>query len=458
MELWQSKVNALLDLIPTATGVFLVALATILIILCIITNRTKWICLTVILWMATIYEPLFGLINRSLESVLIFPLQQIRNNNVLIGTGCFIILLLPALLARRGWRLTLVPMPLTAYFIFQIVMSVHSVFSEEAGRAVLGIVIFTIQYSVLCIGVNKWLQTDRDVHILLLTIAVAATLFCGASALQTLINPKMVVLDNRFLGTTGNPQFAGQILGITIPVLAYLLVGRQSVKWLRVMTWCTIGLASVFLAWTGSRTALVIAGVSLLVLFRHQSGRLTLLVALGSAAVWIGITIFGNQIHSAQRLLDSTDTRTVAWQEMMQDFLKSPIVGVPNADYGGAFRYTENSYLSAGSHYGLIGFIPLMVMVGFLIRQGFQVNRIRILVKDNASLCDLVVAIFAGSLCGAMFDSFLMAQFNMVVYMIFLMSCVGQYLQDKVQVISLGLSEQGGYETASPHFKDYTTA
>lgn len=429
MEIWEYKLNRLLEFLPTLGGVFAVTAGVLLLALSFMRADVRWFCLVIFLWCATIFEPVQ--VEMGFHE-LFWPLSAIRDSNVLIGTAMLMVLVLPALVADRGWRHTVVAPPLIAYFIFQLIFCLHDAFQDESKKAFFQIVLFSLQFTVLAVGLGKWLQNDRDLRRLIWALAIAASLFCIACTIQAAINHNAMIHNRRFMGTTGNAQHAGQIIGITIPVLCYVLATKMGGRLVRIGVVLVLGLMCLYLAWTGSRTALLIGGTGTIMLFRFRLGRLALVAAGAVVAVALAASIFGENVEEAGRLLDTTDTRSVAWRTMFGYFAANPILGTPRDE--AMKSYSENSYLLTAAERGLIGLIPLLITVVLLIRQARQLKVVRRTLPQYALLADLISGCFTAALIGAFFDGFLLGQFNLIVFSIFLMSTAGAYLQDLVAV------------------------
>ena len=424
MNTFEYQVNQFQQLIASPAGI-LAALAVLT--LAILASSQAWaryFTLTLLIWSTTLT---IGGRQEWFPNVLIFPLQQMRENTRTITLALLGVLLLPALVAAQGWRPRLISPPMVAFFVFQVVIALLDTALGDRLRGAMGLGIVTMSFLVFgrCVG---GLAKDRlGAERIVIAVAAAGGLFALASAVQGIIDPDAVKWNGRFYATTANPQFASTTIGWLSAPVAYLLIQSGVKRWLRLAACLTLGLLAVFLLWTGSRTGLLMCLVGVALLFRLRLGKFFVAGAAAAVVLVIGLQFFGEEVQGADRLLSMQDTRTGAWTSMWRSFQGNPLLGgATSEDFG-----SENSYLWTAARYGLFGFLPLLVAVASYAWFCLKLTAAkRAMGKSHRLMADLVVAVIVVVGVGAMFEGYLLGQFNTGVYLLLTFTAVGQYLLD----------------------------
>ena len=441
MSSWEYQFNVFLRLLTSPQG--LLALIGVCVLAALAFSRpwARLLVLALLIWSTTLSNPPRGI--PGFNPTLITPLQQLRDNTRAITTACLAILLLPTIAAGKGWRPRLIAAPVIAFFVFQMIFSTMDTVFGEAARGLLGLVIVVMTLFVIGRGVGAGIQDYDGATRVVKAVAAAAALFVLCATVQGIINPNAIKRAGRFYATTANPQFASTTIGAFMPVVAYLIVQRGIGRAWRLAMCSTLGLLIVFLLWTGSRTGLLMSGVGLLMLFRLRLGKFAVAGMAVAVALFIGLQLFGGEISGADRLLSTEDTRTGAWTNMWSTFTSNPLKGTAVDTFG-----SENSYLWTAARYGLLGFLPLLAAVGTFGLFVLRLQRVRgRLDRPHRLLADLVVAEIAAAGAGAMFEGFLIGQFNVVVFCLLTLTTVGQYVLDAP---SVGLGTADGYDKHRP--------
>ena len=426
MSTWEYQFNQFLQLLSSPLGILVLIGGAVLAAMAITKPWARLTVLAVLVWSTTLTRLVGNNYGNDMRSML-GPLQAMADNTRTITLVCLTMLLLPTLAAQQGRRLQLIAVPAMAFVFYQVVYSLLDAAFFDRVRGLLGLVIVGLAFVVLTRGVGSWMPDLKRANGVVKAMGAVGGLFVLASTLQGVIEPETVKHAGRFFGTTANPQFAATTIGITLPTAAYLVVQKDIGRLWRTAMCVTAGLLVVFLLWTGSRTGLLMSGVGLLLLFRLRLGKLSVAAAAAGVVLLGGLQLFGGEIAGADRLLSTEDTRTGAWMNMWNVFLSSPLTGAS----GEMFTFSENSYLWTAAKYGLLALLPMLLAVAAF---GWFVLRLQLvrplLDRPHRLLADLSVSIIVTALVGGFFEGYLLGQFNVVVFTLFVMTAAGQYVLD----------------------------
>jgi O-antigen ligase len=218
------------------------------------------------------------------------------------------------------------------------------------------------------------------------------------------------------MGTTGNPQHCAVVLGLCITPLCYLVSQPYQTFKKRIFFGGVAALAGIFLLWTGSRTGVLMGFVGLVVMYRYRMGRALLLASFAAIFVMIFLAVFSNVDIFSQHLISGEDTRTGIWRTQWDQFLSHPILG---ANFG-LFGYSENSYLATAARYGIVGLIPLFIMLGIAGRSIVRLHRSRKFMGDFTLAADMVIGSLISLAVGAWFEAYLLGTLTFMVYLIYI--------------------------------------
>jgi hypothetical protein len=382
--------------------------------------------------------------------VLMFPIEQMRQQGRGMTIGLLLALLLASVVAVRGWRTRLAASAAIAYFVFELAFCTRLAIGGQYERAIFGFLVFLMTFGVMVLGVGRWLQDVVDAHRLLRALACGAALLVGVTMVQLLRDPSQVVYSNRLWGTTANPQHLAVSLALFLGPLSYLVIQRTEEKAWRLFAGAVAGLLVVFLIWTGSRTGVLMALVQFLLLFRLRVGKVILFMTVGGIFLLLGLQLFSNALDSsASRLLSTENTRQEVWQRLQADFFRNPLLGVMGEELGGG----ESSYLSAASQLGLFGLVPLGIAVGLCAMELRRLSRLRRHLGDYVLLADMVTAGLVTLAVGAFFEGYLMATVSVAVFFVYVHLMLLAFLID----LGRGVQEWGtgdDVDTAENSWRD----
>jgi hypothetical protein len=367
---------------------------------------------------------------------LAFPLQQIRTYGRPLAIVLLILLVFLALQTQNNWRRWIFPQAIKYLMFVQFVIFFKTLVFGNIEFALLSGITFGGIVFMLKMGPGRWLQNDENFHMAVRSIAVAGVIFVVGNSYQYYINPFPVsFIQNRFMGTTGNPQHAAVLLAATIPCLMFMLQSIPRWNYIKALWVLVLVVVMYFLVQTGSRTGLLMGAISILLFYRQNGGawlRIALFVAISGALLLLFADLdtvnssSGINSSVSARFSSGENTREAVWNALWGSFMRDPLFGAPlRADRMG---YGENSWLSAGANLGLVGFIPMM-MVGWeslkLMQELYRLSNRNSYYFFQSST---VIAGLGSMIVGACFEAFLLGNitFSLIAFLTYLL--MGAYL------------------------------
>jgi hypothetical protein len=368
---------------------------------------------------------------------LLFPLQQIRASGRPLAIVLLILLVFLSIQTQNNWRRLILPPPVKYLIAVQFAIFAKTLLYGSQEFAVISALTFGGIVYMLRMGPGRWMQNDENFNLAIRSIAIAGLIFVVANTYQYLINPHAITyVHNRFLGTTGNPQHAGVLLAATIPCLMFLLQSTPGWK-LAKSLWLVILIVTIyFLFLSGSRTGLIMGGISILLFYRNNGGawfRIILLLAICAALVLpfiqpetLSSSSTGIDASVSDRFTSSNDTRASAWSGMLSGFSNNILFGIPLQ--GERLGYGENSWLAAGDQLGLVGFIPMILMGWESLKLIWQLNQLSNRDSYYFFQCSAVIAGLGSMLIGSCFEGYLLGNitFSLMAFLTYIL--MGGYL------------------------------
>jgi O-antigen ligase len=361
-------------------------------------DAAKWAVLAVAIYVST-----YSI--RRFETLQQLPggFQQLGEWSQAIAFGA-VGLLGIAVLRPTEWRRDKLLHPAVyALFALQMVMSVRQAVGGFPQKGLAGIVVYTVMLGVLGSGIGRWLYDERHVRSLMRAVSWAAGLLVGGSILLVAVNYGAGFAGPRFMGTTANPQRLGAMIGMTLPFSLSLVVDKRSPPYTRVTHAAIAAFAILMVLASGSRTGFLLILIGTIVFFRTRLGpALLAAVAVGAFAVAGYILFLGDAVDDAGAMVIRTNnSRTEVWDRLWDQFMDSPLVGTAMESVPG-----ESSYLSALAMTGLVGFVPLVILVGLLGTAAVKVVRRRRALGPLALFGDVAAASVAQMLAAWVFEAF----------------------------------------------------
>ena len=409
-------------------GLVMIAGFIVLVLLALTNKSAKWYILSFAVYISTLGN--YGA--EWIDNTLAFPLNEVRGHGRLIACGLLVALVLPVIIAPRGWRTRLIPGSVATFFMLQMCLSLSYLRGGLFARGVMGGTIFLLIFFVFGVGLSRWMQTIQDVNKVLRCFAFMGVLVVLGTIYQLAVNSSAIVWAGRLLGTTGNAQHAAAIFSLILPLNCYLLFQRGGSKTYRLAIMFVTSFMVIFLLWTGSRTGLLMLAIGLGLTFRVRLGKiLAVAVVIGGLATGV-MSYYTSQSDDGiqlERLTSTADTRTAAWARLIEDFRSSPVFGVTHQ---GAF-IAESSYLSLAARAGIIGLIPMFGMFFFVIREIWHLQRFKSQLPEYDMLIDLVIAEITAILVGAFLEGYLLGALAFPVFMLYANLIIAQFMADAVR-------------------------
>jgi hypothetical protein len=419
------ELQSLIQLLQTPFGITVLVLLFLASIAAIVMPRMRWVLLALLFWTG-----MFGYSGADFQpyNILMYPLDQIRVYSRTLVAGLTLTLIIPSLISGRGWRMRLISPVAVLFLVFQLLFCVREIFAGDTVRGPTAIVVFSITFVVLCIGLPRWLQSMDDVHNAIRSLAWAAGLFCICTLAQTLENRNAILMAGRMIGTTGNPQTAALILGSGLAPLCYMVARRSEAFYERILYGALAALNALFLVWTGSRTGVIIALIGLIVTFRYRLHRLFIVGLCSAAFFLILLNIFADSTVINQHIWSFDDTRSPVWMSQLDQYLRNPLMGTLTEGQG--WGYGENSYLAAAARYGTLGILPLLAAVAVCVIGILQLNGNKRYLRQDALLVDLISGCLLAVGIGAWFEGYLLASFSFPTYCLLIYLALMNALRD----------------------------
>jgi hypothetical protein len=431
-----SFINQLFSFLSTPFGIIGVAIGLLMVIKASQDRPTGWLLFSMCCFAASLnaYRDYWIRV----APPLIFPLQQIRAFGRPLAITILILLVLLALQTQNNWRRWILP-PAIKYLIYvQFAIFAKTILYGDQEFAIISAITFGGIIFVLKMGPGRWLYDDKNFHYAVRSIAIVGLIFVVLNSYQFLINRYAITfVQGRFVGTTGNPQHAGVLLAAVIPSLMFLIQSLPKWNFAKVLWVSILIVTTYFLFLTGSRTGILMSGISILLFYRNNGGAwLQTLLFLAIAAVVIlpflqpetlSASSTGIDASVSQRFTSIDNTRSGVWTGMWNTFSNNILFGAP-IGYGSRLGYGENSWLAAGATLGLTGFIP-MILMGWeslkLISQLYQLGN-----RDSYYFfqSSTVIAGIGSMLLGSFFEAYLLGNltFSLLAFLTYLM--MGGYL------------------------------
>jgi len=415
-----------LEKLATPSGIGLVAAGLVAASLVVAFDRFKWVVLTLAIFLGSL----------SYTRAVILPLgpglvpEPFRTLSALsqpLTFGAILLLLIAALKPVPWHRARLMHPALLLLLLLQMVLSFRQVTGGYLERGITGFLVYGLLFLVMGVGVSRWLHDESQIRSLSRSISWLAVLICASCVAVLLLEWDAAFAGERLTGALDNPQRLASLLAISVPFS--LLLGTDPGNSARSRTFHLIvaGVATVFLMWTSSRAgglALVAGGA---VFFRRRLGWgvLSLLAAGGIVLVLLSMTE-SNISGSTALMFRTNNSRAEVWAAALEHFYRSPIVGVP-AD----IAVVESSYISVAAASGIVGLIPLGLMLLALGVTCYRLSLRRKTLGAYKPAVDLVLAVTAQFIVLWTFDGYLVGLVTNAMLVLYCLLAVSTLLLER---------------------------
>ena len=418
----------LFEFLATPVGLFIAVVLFAVFPALAVSKRGRWILISLLLFFSPLMVPGTAFAG---YVPAITPFQQFRTYGRPMCGIILVLLLIPTIHSQRGWRQRIIIFPTVAFFLFEILFSARNIAGGAAFRGAIAFGVFFLIFAVMAIGIPRWLQDLSDVRALVRAVGLSGIMMVICTMIQLAANRSAATAANRLIGLTANAQQMALVTSVTLIPVAFLMLWKDETKRWRIAWALTAASLLILLAWTGSRTGTLVAATGLLILFRRHIGRFFSFGVLSAILILFGLALFGIDISEpTSRLFRTDDTRTGVWRRMFEDFMANPMMGIPAEEASGS----ENSFLLVAARTGIVGLLPLLVVLGGCAVAAFSLHRSRRVLREQSLLVDLTLGGLASLFLGAMFEGYLMGTLTHQVFMIYLYLALLGYLLDAAEV------------------------
>jgi hypothetical protein len=375
---------------------------------------------------------------------LLFPLQEIREYGRPLTIVLLSFLICLALQTQSNWRRRVLPQA-SKYLIFvQFSIFFKTLIYGNIELAILSILTFSGILFMLRMGLERWIYNGENFNFAVRSIAVAGLIFVIPNTYQFIIDPHAVnFVNNRFIGTTGNPQQAALLLAITVPCLMFLIQTSRRWSYPKFLWVVTLIAVIYFLLLTGSRTGLLMSIASFLLFYRNNGGTWFRLVLLSFVFIALILPFFEPRTFSSSlginssisdRFTSPTNTREEVWNGMWNVFMDHILFGSPLE--GDRMGYGENSWLAVGSNLGLSGFIPMIMMGWESLKLIWQLNQLSRRDSYYFLQATVVISGLGSMLVGSFFENLFVGTISFTQIMFLTYLIMSSYLLEVDRVRS----------------------
>ena len=357
----------------------------------------------VLLYLATLTGMVGYFISPYWNNTLIPPLEMFRSLCKPVFVLAVGFMGMRYLAAQSSLRRSTLRPAAAAYLFLMVLYFVRVVFVAPE-RAAGGVALLMLLFWGLLQYFRRSIATGQDLVATLSAGVLAGLSFYLISSVQLAFGSGRIVFAGRFCGLASNPQSAGEITASLIPMANYLIISGFSSRWQKILGMAGLVVMLPFLLWTGSRTAMGMTVVALLVMNGVKARRW---MAMGAAAILAKVIYshFFGASFSSSHLLSLQNDRGAVWQRGWNLFLSHPMFGK-----AGVHILVENSLISVAMGLGIVGLAVLGVLVWAQASDTLLVlrNKWR-LDKESEKICDFVLALGLGFASGMLFDAYLLA-------------------------------------------------
>ncbi|MEM8854183.1 MAG: O-antigen ligase family protein [Pseudomonadota bacterium] len=413
------QLTGLIGFAMSPIGLFVVAAGAFAFIQARETFWVRWVALAGLIFAASL--------NRFVSEWHPFPPPFTGPIDTLVANGRSLTILLLALCIVLPVRYDRAPLALPAFAIGFLVAScviALKIFSGgSAAFALMSLVTTGLVFFLFAIIVRRWFQTEADLDAALVSIAIAVAFFVAINVAQYVLNTApLAVGSQRFNGTTGNPQHAAAFLGVGIPALIYVVLTRP-LLW-KIAAGVILLVAAYFLAWTGSRTGLLMtAAATLLLLRRSGVGAILVVLGVAASAIYVILTRADEDVLQIDRFTSLDNTRAAAWSGMWRAFSEHPFLGAPIT--GERLGFGENSWLAIAATTGFVGLIPLLVGGALVLTIAARLFLARPPTRKAKLQGDALGAILVCLMVGSILEAYLLAVISASTILLLLVGITG---------------------------------
>ncbi len=410
-------------------------------------SPSRWITFSLILLFVTLQRPEETRYHDMRMSYLVQPAVGLSRQVTVALLTC---LGIGGLFISRGARRNIFDPSTLAFLALQFLLCIKMLTTGIYERALLSFFVFALTYSGIVVGLGCSMQKITDCHKVLWSILAGVAAIDLLTIHELVVKKAGVVINNRLFAITVNPQTAGTIFALTIVLICYLLTCTKGMRsnLVKPLLIAMLGFTTIFLLWTGSRTGLLSAVVGISVLFYDKISNLILVVILLIGTAFIASQVFEDSLEHSGRLLSTQNTRSAAWERMLETYLNNPVFG---AKTGNTVSAGESSYLSAAANMGTIGVIFMTALVSSFLLLCYKLLRYRHLLGEHARLACLVVSGVITIMVASILDDYLLGTTSFQTYFLYAYLAVGTFLLEYINQMKKGVRGDRMVNQTLPH-------
>jgi hypothetical protein len=265
-------------------------------------------------------------------------------------------------------------------------------------------------------------------------IMVASVAWTVCSSVQFVINPRFLVnTQGRFWGMLANAQQAAMLCAPFAIIALWLLLNDKNRR-LRLLWLGLIGINLLFVAWTASRTGVLMLVLGAAFVLYNRLGKLVLLLPVGGVLLF-GLSFLADELQitsNIERLTSTENTRAGVWSAQLANIMESPIIGVGWHETGGS----ESSWLGGFAGYGLGMFL---LMVAFLAWSMWRCAslwiRRRRLPREYRPMIDMYISWNAMYFGAATFEGIILGRSSTSQVLLLMFAGIGVWLVEQTQLV-----------------------
>ena len=430
-----AQLQFVIDWITTVQGVLAVILGLLVVIVAAAFDKLVPVLSGFLMYLSTFQlDP--GLRAKSLIPVL----QNIRIASKSISFVLLVVIVafIPLYLKRLGGNRTVGPAAWW-FLVFQVFYAFQlAVFAEDSLlKGVFGIVAMVLTFVVFANGLGRTMTDPDSVDARLKIIAWVSFGFIATNLLQLAIDPSGAIMGKRLAGIAGNAQMMGGITTILMVLNCYLFVATRSPGPLKWLALANVGLLSLLVLSTGSRTAALASLVGVLLMFRSQAGKFIIFALI----IAVGYSVFAANFEESagvtlDRLQLGENTRESGWAASWAIFVSSPIFGeLPFMRPGDEPNGIESTFIRTLANMGIVGGFVLLMPVLFVVRDAIGAMRLRRIAPAYGRVCDLYLASCGALLVLNTFDGYAFGILTFPVVITYVLLALGSLIRAQCLVV-----------------------
>ena len=366
--------------------------------------------------------------NKYFDNTLIEPLETIRQYSKPTSTALVLILGLRLIFWPRANRARLWSGWMVVFLSFQAYYLLVLGLFNDFSRGFFGIISAVGLCFTFSLGFGKLSMPALSGTAVRDAWVLGGLGFIGANVAQLVGGYGNALPGGRLAGVSGNPQqLAAAAVIFTIVANWTLETSTTLVK--KSAAIACMAMLALFVLWSGSRTGAICLVTVHLAYFRLKVGRLALVFVL-TAILLLGLTlVFAESAYLVERFRYGDDTRSAVWLRAIDDFARSPVLGMIISDRGSEpMNVVESGYLRALALLGMPGAIATIALMLTILGTAWRSLRIAKSFPEVGPLSNVICATASFIILVSFFEGFifgLITIFTAFVYSVgSLVACV----------------------------------